>query len=118
MSTAAPAPASPVMMKDNNVTTPLLSEHPNLTSSVPSLAVSLHTLSMQIKSLADAVNHFTSSSSQTPQPHLSTTPLALGIDEVPLTDSDDAPASCLLSTMSSKEITRLLHHPGTSFPSV
>jgi hypothetical protein len=101
-STAAPSPVSPVMIKDNNVTTPPLAEHPILTSSAPSLAVSLHALLMQIKSLTDAVNCFTSSSSHTPQPHSSTTPLALGIDEVPHTDSDDSPVSRLLSTISSK----------------
>ncbi len=42
-STAAPSPVSPVMIEDN-VTTPLPAEHPILTSSAPSSAVSLHAL--------------------------------------------------------------------------
>jgi hypothetical protein len=66
MSTAAPSPASPVMIEDNNVTTLPLAEHPILSSSAPSLAVSLHALSMHIKSLTDAINCLTSSSSHTP----------------------------------------------------
>jgi hypothetical protein len=117
-STAAPSPASPVMIEDDNVATLPSAEHPILTSSVPSSAVSLHALLMHIKSLTDAVNHLTSSSSHTPQPHSSPTPRALDVNKMPATDSDDAPASCLLSTVSSEEITCLLHHPCTSFPSV
>jgi hypothetical protein len=117
-STAAPSPASPVMIEDDNVQTLPLAKHPILTSSAPSSAVSIHTLSTHIKSLTDAVNHLTSSSSHTPQPHSFPTPLALDVDEMTPADSDDTPASCLLSTMSSEEITRLLHHPGTSFPSI
>jgi hypothetical protein len=114
----APSPDSPVMIEDNNITTLPLAEHPILLSSVPSLAVSLHALLTHIKSLTDAVNRLTSPFSHTPQPHSSPIPLALDVNEMPPMNSDDAPASCLLSTMSSKEITCLLHHPGTSFPSV
>jgi hypothetical protein len=33
-------------------------------------------------------------------------------------ENDAAPASPLLSTMTSDEVARLLHHPGTSFPSI
>ncbi len=114
-STAAPSPPSPVIIEDNNVTTLPSTEHPILLSSTPSSAVSLHALSTHIKSLTDAVNHLTSSCAHTLQPHSSPTPLASDIDEMPPTDSDDAPESHLLSTMSPEEITCLFHHPGTSF---
>ncbi len=36
----------------------------------------------------------------------------------PTREPTDSPTTRLLSTMTSKEITRLLHHPGTTFPSV
>jgi hypothetical protein len=106
------------MIEDNNAITLPSAENPILTSSKPSLEISLHALLMHIKSITDAVNCLTSLSSHTPQPHSFPTPLAPDVDEMTHMDSDDAPASCLLSTMSSKEITCLLHHPGTSFPSV
>jgi hypothetical protein len=118
MSTVAPSPASPVMIKDNNGTTLPSAEHPILTSSMPSLAVIIAALSTHLKSLAGAADRVTSSLSPTPQPHSSPTPLAWGVNEVPPMDSDDEPMSCLLSTMSSEEIAHLVHHPGTSFPLV
>jgi hypothetical protein len=84
------------MIKDANDTTLPLAEHPILTSSTPSLAVDIHALLTHLKSLTDAVDHLTSSSSPTLQPHSSPTPCASDLDEVPSTDSDDEPTSCLL----------------------
>jgi hypothetical protein len=116
-------PVSPALVEDddnNDVPLPTLPSRlaPD-SSKMPSPDVELSVLSNHLKRLTDAVNRLTSA----PTPAISSSPPPLDIDaEEPLSpltgEPTDSPTSWLLSTMTSEEITRLLHHPGTMFPSV
>jgi hypothetical protein len=126
---ANPSPVSPALIEadDNNDDDP----HPqaaapsdqapsSLASVTPSPNLTLDILSFHLKSLTDAIHNLTSSPTQSPT--LSSLPLS-AIDNVaptsiPTYEPTNEPTSRLLSTMTSEEIARLLHHPGTSFPLV
>ncbi len=123
LSNATPSPVSLALVEDddnNDVPLPTLPSWlaPN-SSKIPSPDVDLSVLSNHLKRLTDTVNRLTSaptltlSSSPPPQDINAREPLS-----PPTGEPTDSPTSRLLSTMTSKEITRLLHHPGTKFSSV
>jgi hypothetical protein len=123
LSNATPSPVSPALVEDddnNDVPLPTLPSWlaPD-SSKMPSPDVDLSVLSNHLKRLMDAVNRLTLA----PTPVISSSPSPLDIDaeepsSPPNGEPTDLPTSRLLSTMTSKKITILLHHPGTTFPSV
>ncbi len=109
LSTATPSLPSPALIKDDEdtvlpVVDPALSD-----PSAPPSAMDLGLLSSQLQLLVDPVGKLSSSPSGLLSPTSSNEPPS---------ENNAAPASCLLSTMTSNEFARLLHHPGTSFPSI
>ena len=115
LSTAAPSPASRVVIEDDDASaSPALMPVDSPTS--PSV-IDMQHLSSTIQSLMDAVQRFTSSLPPAPLP---TSPLVVDPPIAPpsLVDADALPSPRLLSTMSFDDILHLVHHPDTSFPSV
>ncbi len=102
------------MIEDDNDTT-LPAVTPFLS---PPSEVNTGDLSSHIQSLTKALHYFASSS---PAPSLLQPPTALLPHPLVMTvDNDvaDAPPSQLQSPMPTDEILCMLHHPGTSFPSI
>jgi hypothetical protein len=117
LSTATPSPASLEVIEDNDDLPYLLMAAPPIqSSSKPPNKLNIGSLSTHLKRLTNAVHHLTSSTQQ--QTHSSSTPLPLDPAIEPPSNPTSKLATCLLPTMSSEDIARLVHHPGTSFPSV
>ena len=122
VSLASPSPLLPTVVEDDAgdslAATPSSSwaSHP-----VHDNTIDLGALSSQINNLTDAIRRLTPSPSPSSDPSapssMQPTPLAVNVLDTQLAASDDA-WTRLLSTMSADKIAGLLHHDGTSFPSV
>ncbi len=128
LSYATPAPL-PALVADNVSTAPsvAISVPPTTScvsppavvdsSSLPAASLDLSAISTQLRSLSDAVHRLTDST--TPPVPASSVPASSAPPSSDHFGGDtDASSTRLLSTMTPDEIQSLLHHVGTTFPSV
>ncbi len=122
VSQATPSPLLPAAVEDDAddslhaTTSSSPASHP-----VHDDTIDLGALLSQINNLTDAIHRLTPSLSPSSDPSapssMQPTPSAVNVLDTQLAAGYET-ATCLLSTMSTEEIAWLLHHDGTSFPSV
>jgi hypothetical protein len=109
LSTATPSLPSPALIKDDAYTVLPAVDPALLHPSAPPSALDLGLLLSQLRVLGDNVDkHYSSPSGLLP---------SMSSNEPP-SGNDAAPASCILSTMTSDKIACLVHYPGTFVPSI
>jgi hypothetical protein len=109
LSTATPSLPSPALIEDDTFTVLPIVDLVLPDPSVPPFAMDLGSFLSQLQVLEEAVGKLSSSPSDSLPPTSS--------NEL-LSENDAVQDSHLLSTMTSNKVAPLLHHPGTSFPSI